>query len=690
MNTIEKHNVWELNVDGFKEPVLASFLIDYMSAETQDEYVSQSILKSHIAKQSVEGNAYVRCGSCDCPVNLIARNATTEAYFRHVSSKAPNLEIMQLCSFYTGSESFFGPGDIYKGEGQWHFKTKHFLAEKIKNTGDFKNIEIEKFIFSKDPEVDARRKPDIAFEDHNGNRFVIELTRWWMNPEVVYKRERFFREQAINLIWLFSPTCEESNSTTMNMILYGSASSRKDMCPDVLSNVECNVFILSDAALLDMQKHNRITFDVLYPIARFDEQSQEIVVEKHQELMNINSLNLEPENRLPFSIKTSNSFQEAIRIKKLNKRQLLAAKYRALRALAYNELTLCSEEDELKCLNIINSAATTSHLTMKNQARLTKYVERAKFKVTKAKSDRLTKIRRKEVAADIRNYRKVIRCLLSSIQSAKYLKDVLIFKGRITNIYHSSTDYHSDPFLAFFKRINSQVERKLAILQEEENNANLSNQKSMRNHDKEMNAFTAELELGFDDVVADLEMFNIKKNRIIRDAKKYGFTESAENLERVYNKAMANAQKAYWNNEYPNLSQGWSYNLRYKPELDKALELKSLKPERRNPKKKQIEAYQSNTHILLMGFLNQLHVYVDSIYTAMLNADQPTLSSLVLHEHKHLIRAKNCLEYLKANQFTVSCLALSQLEVMESCVFDVNNGVPLYSVIVKLHESQIN
>lgn len=659
-----------------------------MSAETQDEDVSQSILKSHIAKQSVEGNAYVRCGTCDCPVNLIARNATTEAYFRHVSSKAPNLELMQVCSFYTGSESFFGPGDIYKGEGQWHFKTKHFLAEQIKATGHFKNIEIEKFIFSKDPEVDARRKPDIAFEDHNGNQFVIELTRWWMNPEVVYKRERFFRDQAINLIWLFSPTCEESNSTTMNMILYGSASSREDMCPDILSNVECNVFILSDAALLDMQRHKRITFSVLYPVARFDEQSKEIVVEKHEELVDINSLNLEPENRLPFAINTSNSFQEAIKAKTLNKRLSLATKYRALRDLVYNELTLQSEDDDLECLNVINSAAATH--TIKNQAQLNKYVEIAKFNVAKAKSYRLTKLRRKEAAADIRNHRKVIRNLLDAIQSAEYLKDVLIFKSRITNIYNRSTDYHSDPFLAFFKRVDSQVESKLAILQEKTTQADLSNQQSMRNHDKEMNAFIALLERGFDDVVDDLEMFNIKKNRIIRDAKKYGFTESADSLEKVYNEAMGNAQRAYWNNEYPSLSKGWSYNLRYKPELDKALELKLLKPERRNPKKKQIEAYQSNTNILLMGFLNQVHGYVGSIYTAMLNADQPTLSSLVLHEHKHLVRAKSCLEYLKNNQFTVSSLALAQLELMGNCVYDVNNGVPLRSVIIKLNESRIH
>ena len=685
MNTIEKHNLWELDVAGFEMPVLASFLIEYMSSETHDEEIAQSILKSYIATQSVEGRVYAKCGTCHCPVNFIARNATTEAHFRHISSKAPDIDRMKMCSFYTGTESFFGPGDIHKAEGQWHFKTKHFLAEHIRNIGDFKNVNVEKFIFSKDPAVDSRRRPDIAFEDLNGNVFVIELIRWWMNPEVVYQRERFFREEGINLIWLFAPNCEELNATTMNMILYGSASSREDICPDILSRVECNVFILSDEALDDMNNHKRITFDVLYPFAYFDEITSDIVVEKRQELVDINSLNLEPKNRLPFSIQTSTSFKGAIKAKTLSERKNLSDLYRTLRHLVYKDLTFKFESDETDCLSIVNIATSTCK-TKKYQHQLYKYADIVKSKVAKAKTERVTRLRRKEVATDIRGYRKTILNLLSAIQTSEREKDVLILQDRIQNIYTRSVDYHSDPFLAFFVRVESKVKNKLSLLQAEIDNINSTNQRSMQNHINEMNHFVKELEEGFNDVVADTGMLDMKEKRIARDARKYGFIESAEHLESLYRRVMNNTQKAYWAREYPSLSKGWYSEFRYKPDLDKAFNLKSMQTHRRDPKRKQIEAYQKNTHALLINFSKKAQEYVQWVYSEMIKADQPALSSLVSHEQGSVNRVKGCLEYMKENGIETHYSIWEQLGLIKKGINGVNSGTSLYLVITELNE----
>ncbi len=54
MDTIEKHSLLELEVENFDRVVLASELIDFMSSDTSDADVSQSILKSFIAKSLMQ------------------------------------------------------------------------------------------------------------------------------------------------------------------------------------------------------------------------------------------------------------------------------------------------------------------------------------------------------------------------------------------------------------------------------------------------------------------------------------------------------------------------------------------------------------------------------------------------------------------------------------------------------------
>lgn len=238
--------------------------------------------------------------------------------------------------------AFFGKGQIYKGEGKWYFETKHFLADHLGAIG-YKDVCVEKFIFSKDPETDKRRKPDISFMDRNGNRFVIELTRWWMNPEVVYEREKFFRAEGYNLIWLFSPNCEEANPVTLNMILYGSAASREEASADVLSKVECNAFVLSDEAIRRMKAHRNLTFEVMYPVPTYNPALQHIDIDKHSQWAILEDLDLKLEQRLPFAVKTSKAFKDAMDEKWFSERRALAEKIIQLRKLALTEPTFESE-----------------------------------------------------------------------------------------------------------------------------------------------------------------------------------------------------------------------------------------------------------------------------------------------------------------------------------------------------------
>ena len=99
----------------------------------------------------------------------------------------------------------------------------------------------------------------------------------------------------------------------------------------------------------------------------------------------------------------------------------------------YKDLTFKFESDETDCLSIVNIATSTCK-TKKYQHQLYKYADIVKSKVAKAKTERVTRLRRKEVATDIRGYRKTILNLLSAIQTSEREKDVLILQDRIQNI----------------------------------------------------------------------------------------------------------------------------------------------------------------------------------------------------------------------------------------------------------------
>ncbi|EHY0996457.1 competence protein CoiA family protein [Vibrio parahaemolyticus] len=684
MDTIEKHSLWELEVENFDRVVLASELIDFMSSDTSDSDVSQSLLKSFIAKSFAESGVYAKCSNCGCPVHLIAPNATaTDPYFRHVPSRAPSIEKMQQCTFYSNSETFFGKGQIYKGEGKWHFETKHFLAEHLKAIG-YKDVYVEKFIFSKEPETDKRRKPDISFIDIDGNRFVIELTRWWMSPEVVYEREKFFRTEGYNLIWLFSPNCEEANPVTLNMILYGSAASREEASADVLSKVECNAFVLSDEAIQRMKVHRNLTFEVMYPVPRYNPTLNIIDIDKHNQWALLEELDLAPEQRLPFAVKTSKAFKDVMYEKRFNERRALAEKIIQLRKLALSEPTLESEVEHDNKMQQVRRISSYKD-KVRNARRFMLYEQMATKNIGNAYAKFMASQTRREAAKEIRFVRNAIREHLLDIERIQSESFIQTRYSRIKNLADSAKQYQSLKLISFINRSLAKVENQLqeiktkrtAVAKVEQE----AKQKSRDNHINEREAFIEELRDGFSDIPEDLSVLQMKKDRIVRKAKEYGFLGRADDLERIFNTAVKDAYKAYEQIHYPNLSQGWSHLLRYKTELDAAFNLCEKTLYKRDPQKKRVTSYQQATRAVLSRFRVSMNEHIGRLYQELLYADQPVFSSLLLKHASEVERMRECFVYIQSNGYRGDSTVHMQLDIICESIESFNQGTDLRKVL---------
>lgn len=676
MNTTEKHSLWELEVEAFDHVVLASELMVYMCGDTTDADVSQSLLKSFIAKSASENSHFAKCANCGCPVHFVARNATTEAHFRHNPNRAPSLEAMQMCAFYSSADPFFGKGEVYKGEGKWHFETKHFLAQRLKECG-YLNIQVEKFIFSQEPDIDRRRKPDIAFSDSYGNRFVIELTRWWMNPEVVAQRERFFRDQGYNLIWLFSPDCEETNAVTLNLILYGSAAVRETASVDILTRVECNAFVLSDEARLHIESQDIIVFEVLYPVASFNSDSSLIDIDKRSQLIALDELQLDPTERLPFAICTSESFKLAMAQKYRSERHYLANQLTKLRQLALSELTFSSQSEGRAAIETLSRLHTYVD-EVKTPTRFAKYESMATANIALANARLLTRQTRQQAAQDLKTAHTSIRQHLRQMDSHHAVSAIRNQYHRIVDIGNSVTQYQSAIFQSFLSKALAIADKRLHDVESHINAVaqakQVARQTSIDNHVNEREAFIQELEQGFDDLPIDSSVLSLKRDRIVNKAKEYGFINRAEYLERIFIDALTNAQRAYEKQHYPTLSQGWISSLRYKPELDKAFALCHHTLGKRDPNKKRIESYQGATKWVLSSFESSLRNQIDSLYDQLFSADQPTFSALMIKESASFLRLRECYLYMNRNGVSVEIYALKKLEIIFAAIKQYQSG----------------
>lgn len=301
INSENKNGLWELEIKGMEGPILAS---DYLRlyGPTPDEARTASI-KKKIVVHSAEGEDFIQCGYCGLPVRYRARSATSRATFYH--KHIPELDEVD-CPFHSDykGDFVFSETEIY--ETQWHFRTKHFIAGILKGSDKIKceSIQVEKFVFAEKGTSNRWRKPDIYFEDTNGNRFAIELIQGWLDPEIIHAREQFFLGEEINLIWLFS---EGRSDSIFYYIMYGTALEAHPESfaefESKVKDIQCNAFVFSQEALVKSQESGEFYFEAHFP--DFDFRSTELFLEMGYgcQMVALNDLMLSPE-RLPYAINT--------------------------------------------------------------------------------------------------------------------------------------------------------------------------------------------------------------------------------------------------------------------------------------------------------------------------------------------------------------------------------------------------
>ncbi|MGR2846789.1 hypothetical protein ABMX62_06900 [Vibrio vulnificus] len=301
INSDNKNGLWELAIKGIEGPILAS---DYLGlyGSTPDEARTASI-KKKIVVHSAEGEDFIQCGYCGLPVRYRARSATSRAAFYH--KHIPELDEVD-CPFHSDYHGDFAFTEAEMHETQWHFRTKHFIAGILRESDQIKrdSIQVEKFVFAEKGTSKKWRKPDIYFEDTNGNRFAIELIQGWLDPEIIHAREQFFIGEEINLIWLFS---EGRSDSIFYYIMYGTA---LEAHPESFSefeskvkDIQCNAFVFSQEALDKSQESGEFYFEAHFP--EFDFKSTELFLEMSYgcQMVVLSDLILSPE-RLPYAINT--------------------------------------------------------------------------------------------------------------------------------------------------------------------------------------------------------------------------------------------------------------------------------------------------------------------------------------------------------------------------------------------------
>lgn len=344
MDTSARHRFWEVEIKGHGRAILASDVLGIVG-ENIEAHCSP-VLRARIAK-SIQDNPnepYLKC--CECGNGLFYRNggAYSTAHFYHSTNHVTNEDRLKNCQFYTGTSSTL-LSEIYNGEGEWHFKTKHKLAKILEESFYVKrqSVKVERYIFDGSHEVNVRRKPDIQFEDVSGELWALELTRWWMNPLTIQKRQDFYRNLGINLLWLFSPDCKLRNRSTWDQIMFGSNIDNDNT--EVSCDSQCNAFSISDSALIKSSETKLLSFDVEYPVYSFCENENVIQTDFKSEFTDLTKLSTAPKMRLPYAINTTES--------------LLAAKHSAMK---HNRMVfadcLCSlRRDYFEMLSYSNKMA---------------------------------------------------------------------------------------------------------------------------------------------------------------------------------------------------------------------------------------------------------------------------------------------------------------------------------------------
>ncbi|TOC13211.1 hypothetical protein CGG85_04330 [Vibrio parahaemolyticus] len=352
INSDNKNGLWELAIKGIEGPILAS---DYLGlyGSTPDEARTASI-KKKIVVHSAEGEDFIQCGYCGLPVRYRARSATSRAAFYH--KHIPELDEVD-CPFHSDYHGDFAFTEAEMHETQWHFRTKHFIAGTLRESDQIKrdSIQVEKFVFAEKGTSKKWRKPDIYFEDTNGNRFAIELIQGWLDPEIIHAREQFFLGEEINLIWLFS---EGRSDSIFYYIMYGTTLEAHPESfaefESKVKDIQCNAFVFSQKALDKSQESGEFYFEAHFP--EFDFKSAELFLEMSYgcQMVVLSDLILSPE-RLPYAINTEAALHEkqqelSVAIEEKVQRESRQSVKRIYQVL--DQIASCGEKGELSSLSL--------------------------------------------------------------------------------------------------------------------------------------------------------------------------------------------------------------------------------------------------------------------------------------------------------------------------------------------------
>lgn len=356
INSENKNGLWELEIKGIEDPILASEYLG-LYGSIPDEARTASI-KKKIVVHSAEGEDFIQCGYCGLPVRYRARSATSRAAFYH--KHIPELDEVD-CPFHSDYKGDFVFTEAEMHETQWHFRTKHFIAGTLRESDKIKrdSVQVEKFVFAEKGTSNKWRKPDIYFEDANDNRFAIELVQGWLDPEIIHAREQFFFGEKINLIWLFS---EGRSDSIFYYIMYGSALEAHPKSfaefESKVKNIQCNAFVFSQEALDKSQESGEFYFEAHFP--EFDFKSAELFLEMSYgcQLVTLSDLLLSPE-RLPYAINTKAALHEkqqelSVAIEEKVQRESRQSVKRIYQVL--DQIASCGEKGEL-------SSSSLTHLS---------------------------------------------------------------------------------------------------------------------------------------------------------------------------------------------------------------------------------------------------------------------------------------------------------------------------------------
>ncbi|KDM93272.1 hypothetical protein EA58_01275 [Photobacterium galatheae] len=679
--------MWELEVEGFEHLILASDLVEVIGQGHQ--VVAQSILKSNIANLAAENKVYARCAQCRCPLQYVAASATTSAYFRHDMLKAEDEYGAQICMFHSNTTSFFSTGSVYHGEGKWHIYHKLWLAEQLRNSCDVvaSSVKVERYIFSKDPEVNARRRPDIYFEDINDNRFVIELTRWWMSPEVVAQREAFFRREGINLIWLFSPTCYENNNTTLNLVLFGSPATRKIELDHVFTEVECNAFILTDEAKLKTEQYRQLWFEVLYPKGTYDSQGQTIEFTLCRSLRAASQLNLSPKVRLPFAIQTSLSFIESLAQQEARQRLELAKQVWAIRLAAKGEYFIRTAEAAVYYREHLNGLSRIP-VDYRFNLRLKQLLAQAEARYDTAYQDLLLSQSRKKAAYILNIRRNRVNEVLYQVKEPRpYLSlDNLQMELSELKAYNNKDNYSS----LLNQRI-SRGERRLQVLVEiQKKNEDQRRQAELKRHQAGfavMDTFLKELEQGFSQIPSDTAALKVKANRIKLWASENGYAKQAEMIDNALVMAIQSALKVFCEQHFPMVSNPWKPHHLYKSELDRAFTFIGCNPYSLS-QKSQYKQHQENASAIrgmLNVFKESLQIQLKS-YHDEISIVEPALLSMFFNKKRTVVvKLIACIQYMIKHGIKFSSDDLERINLIKVVLKHFEEGKDSNIIYRRIH-----